>query len=126
MSSLLSRRSVRWIPVGLMFIFCAYGALRLANSLNDKANLAKVIDNIHLLTKTLEVYAIDNGRFPEDLQSLVTEMHLDERLLSSAAGEKLEYFRPDMTSAGTTIVLVVTIGSHRIEVNKNFERRQSP
>jgi len=126
MSQLLSRYNVRWIIVGLIVISGAFASLWFINSLREKAKVPQVIERIHMITKMLEVYVADNGKFPEDLQSLITEMRSDQGLLSSIAGEKVEYLRPTMSAPGTTTVMVVTLGTSRIEINKNFERQEKP
>src|SRR6266480_3140311 len=91
----------RWIIVGLMLMLGAFATYCLINSLRTRAEVPQVIERIHMLTKILEVYVADHGKFPEDLQTLVAEMHLDQRLLLPIAEEKVEYFPPSIAAPGT-------------------------
>ena|SRR2546422_6126430 len=127
MERLFFRHRTRWVVAALILVLLgAYAAFWFRNSVRGRARLPKLVERVHLLTKMMEVYVADNGTFPEDLPALVTEMHLDQRLLSSIAGEKVEYFRPTISAPGTTTVMVVTLGTRKIEVNKNFERHEKP
>ena len=124
MSVPLFRRSARWLLVCLVVTLTGCIAIRFWTVQRDKARLAKLISRVHLLSKDLETYVSDKGSFPDSLETMVREMHLDERVLTPLYGEKMEYIRPIPNAPGTSAVLVVTVGTHEIIVNKDFERKQ--
>src|SRR3954466_10667867 len=93
---------------------------RSLRTLDEARNLGQIRERVHIVSVKLKEYVNDRGTFPESLESLQTEMALDARLLQPIAGEKIEYFRPETNASDDVLILVVTMRSNRITLDKAF------
>ncbi len=116
-------RSVKvTLAVIVLFLLAYFGWVWIVR-LRQASNIAMVTDKVHILTVKLKEYVEDRGDFPRNLESMVSEMGLDPKILRPIAGETIEYTRPERTGKGSTEVIVVTLGAKKIIVDKDFDRK---
>ena len=96
-------------------VFAGFSSLKRAHE------LAEIKENLHILSIKLKEYVVDHGSYPTNLEVFTHTMKLDPRLLRPKVGETTEYFYPSTNASETAAVLVVTLRSSKLFVNKNFQ-----
>jgi hypothetical protein len=109
--------------IALLGIFVVVAFVILAKRQQE---LEHVINDSFMITMSLRVYVSDNSSFPKSLQAMVESGDMDARLLKPPYGASINYFCPSPSARDETEVLVLTYGTNRVVVTKDFSRTLNP
>jgi hypothetical protein len=104
--------------ITIVLIGCLLGYV--IRGLKDAREMVQIKERVHILSVVLQQYVTDHGGFPKNLNALTNGGILDPRLLQPLGGEKIEYFSPPTNAPDDFAVLVVTVHTNRIMVDKTL------